>query len=102
MRALFFRLGVRVRCSKPRSELMLGGRRCGGCGQEESNLVRLLHEVMVAFDKEVALRPKLYKVCARASLFSAAFDTSVMCLRAGRDECEICFRASILCKQCGV
>ena len=36
-----------------------------GCGQEESKLVRLLHEVMVAFDKEVALHPKLYKVCAR-------------------------------------
>ena len=74
---------------------------CGG-GQEESKLVRMLHEVMVAFDKEVALRPELYKVCVRASLFSAAFDTIVMCLRVGRDECEIYFRTSILCKRCVV
>ena len=54
-----------MRCSKPRNELMRGGRRVCRGGQEESNLVRMLHEVMVAFDKEVALRPRLYKVCAR-------------------------------------
>ena len=64
--------------------------------------MRMLHEVMVAFDKEVALRPKLYKVCAHDSLFSAAFDTTMMCLRVGRVECEVYFGASIPCKQCVV
>ena len=65
MRALFFCQGVRVRCSKPRNELIYDRRRVCGGGQEECKLVRMLHEVMVAFDKEVELRPMLYKVCAR-------------------------------------